>query len=113
MADIQKKISLLPKKLRHEYIAQVYIDFIANRYPTAEKMLKLSSHFGIQDSIEAQIVIFSEFRDLTKQISPLLFQSPEHREDTYMAILDGLEELEKILDEQELYSDIENQYNDL
>jgi type III secretion protein W len=110
--DHRKKPSTkieLPYNLTAEFLAKIFIDFISTRYPTGEKLLKLAPLLGIEDNIQVQIIVFSQFRDAVRQSSPRLYQSPQHKDDVYMAILEGLEELEKILDEEEFEEEEESE----
>ena len=63
------------------------------------KVLQLASKLGIENSIEAQIIVFSVFRDAIRKLSPKLFKSIQHRDAVYNEILEALEELEDKLED--------------
>lgn len=83
-----------------EILAKIFVQFISNRYPTSDKLLRLAKALDVENNVEGQIVLFSQYRDAIRQTSIRLYQSQQHRDQVYMAILEALEELEKILDEE-------------
>lgn len=91
----------------YELLAKCYMNFVSNRYPSADKLLKLAKTLGIEENTKAQIIVFSQFRDAVRQLSPRIYQSPQHKEDIYMAILEALEELERQADEEEMENEEE------
>jgi type III secretion protein W len=97
----------LPGSLNFQLLAKAFILFVGNRYPSAQKLLELAKELGISEDVMLEILIFSQYRDAMRYISPRLFSSTQHRYDVYLAILEALEELEQILDEQEVIEDEE------
>ncbi len=91
----------LPPRLNFEQLSKQFIKMIQERYPAPDKILKLGVMLGISDEELAQIIVFTQFRDAIRQVSPRLFKSEKHRQDMLLALLDTLSELEDLLDEEE------------
>ena len=90
----------LPPHLNSELMGKTFFALIEERYPSAEKVLQISSKLGVE-TISAKIILLSVMRDAVKQVSPKLYRSIQHRDDLYTAIIAALEELEDKLEEQE------------
>lgn len=90
-----------PPKVTFEYLAKILMKLLRERYPNGNKVLQLASYFGISEEVAAQIILFSQYRDSMRHLSPKLFKSERHRQDTLLAILDGLSDLEDMLEEEE------------
>ena len=54
-----------------------------------------------KEDVQKLIILFSQFRDAVRQVSPKLYRSIEQRDDLYDAIIDALEDLEDELEEYE------------
>jgi len=93
--SIQLPFNLTAEKITHQFLL-----FISQRYPSSDRLQRIAEDLGIKESIEAQIIVFSQFRDAIRQTSPRLYQSIEHRNEVLMGILDMLEQLETTLDEE-------------
>ena len=91
----------LPPRLTYELLAKQFVKMIVERYPSADKILKLAVMLGISDEELAQIIIFTQYRDGIRAVSPRLFKSEKQRQDILLALLDTLSELEDMLDEDE------------
>jgi len=91
----------LPPRLTFELLSKQFVKMLMERYPSADKILKLGVMLGISDEELAQIIIFTQYRDAIRAVSPRLFKSEKHRHDTLLALLDTLSELEDMLDEDE------------
>lgn len=94
--------------LNFEVLAKLFFDMAEERYPSAEKMKQFVSHLVTplaQDPIESihiQIAVLNVMRDMVKEVSPAqLYRSLQHRDDLYLAIIEGLEDLEDDLEELE------------
>lgn len=91
----------MPKNLSFELLAKVFVKLISERYPSPEKILKFSSLLGIADEISAQVIIFTQYRDAMRGVSPRLFKSDKHRQDFLMVLIETISELDDLLDEEE------------
>ncbi|NGX31258.1 MAG: hypothetical protein K940chlam8_00624 [Chlamydiae bacterium] len=87
--------------LGFETLAKVFMRFIKERYPNSEKVIRLAMDLGLEDEILAQTIVFLQFRDAVKLVSPRLYRSDQHKMDIFSSIIDALEELEDVLEEVE------------
>ena len=74
---------------------------LQERYPSPDKIIKLSFVLGISEEVAAQIVIFTQYRDALRHISPKLFKSERHRQDLLMTLIETLSDLEDELEDEE------------
>lgn len=88
----------MPNKLTFELIARMFMKFLQERYPSADKALMLAQELGISDSLLAEIIIYTQMRDGVRHIAPRLFKSEQHRQDVLSALIEALEELDKELE---------------
>jgi type III secretion protein W len=91
----------MPPRLNFEQLAKQFVKMIQERYPAVDKILKLGAVLGIADEDIAQIIIYTQYRDAIRQVSPFLFKSEKHRQDLLLALLDALSEIEDQMDEEE------------
>jgi type III secretion protein W len=91
----------MPKNLSFELLAKMFVKLISEKYPSPEKILKFSSLLGIADEISAQVIIFTQYRDAMRGVSPRLFKSEKHRQDFLMVLIETISELDDLLDEEE------------
>lgn len=91
----------LPASITFQTLAKVLMQFLKERYPSTDKVRRLSLQLGISQELAAQIIIFSMYRDALRNISPRLFKNERHRQDIMMAILELLADLEDEIDEEE------------
>ena len=89
----------LPSLLTFENLARQYMKLINERYISSERILQLSLPLGIAEEAVAQMIIFTQMRDATRQTAPRLYKSDQKRIDILMAFIDTLEELEEELEE--------------
>lgn len=92
---------ILPHKLTFELIARLFMKFLQERYPSAEKALLLAAELGISDSLLAEIIIYTQMRDGVRQIAPKLYKSEHHKQDVLLSFISALEDLEKQLEGEE------------
>lgn len=86
--------------LSFEALAKEFIRLVEERYPSVLKLLKQLEKFGSLDDLE-KIIILMQYRDAIRQLSPRLYKSLRHRQDLLLVILEGLEELEERVSEEE------------
>jgi type III secretion protein W len=91
---------VLPSRINFDLLARLFIRFLMERYPSAEKALALAEYLGISDELAAQIIIYLQYRDATRQVSPRLFRDERHRQDVLTSLMDTLEDLEEKLEKE-------------
>ena len=91
----------LKENLTFEFLAKHFVKLIAQRYPSPEKVLKMAFSLGISEELLAQIIIFTQFRDALRGISPRLFKSDKQRQDFLIVLIETISELDDMLEEEE------------
>lgn len=91
----------LPSRINFELLAKIFMKFLQERYPSVEKAFLLAQQLGIGEELLAQIIIYLQFRDALRQVSPKLFKDERHRQDLLSCFMDTLEELDEKLEEDE------------
>lgn len=97
----QRAGAFLPKRITFELLAQLFVGFLRERYPSIEKLLQLAMKLGISGDLMAQVILFTQMRDAVRGVAPRLYRSPQHRHDVLMAFLEALEEIEEGIEKQE------------
>ncbi|MCB1112018.1 MAG: hypothetical protein H7A37_02905 [Chlamydiales bacterium] len=93
----------MPQQLNFEIVAKQFMGLCSERYPSADKVLRLAGKLGIEKWIIAKIIVFSQMRDAVREVSlGKVYKSLQHRDELFMALIEALEELE---DEWEDYQD--------
>lgn len=82
-----------------EELAEDFISLVEERYPTVAKLFAKAEKRGLSD--EEKIVIFLQYRDAIRGLSPRLYRDLKHRQDLLMIIIELLEELEVEEEEEE------------
>lgn len=100
-SEFERNSIAFPQKLDFEILSKQFVKLIAERYPSVDKILKIGMLLGIGDDLLAQIIIYTQFRDGLRQVSPRLFKSEKQRQDLLLTLLDALSDLEDELDEEE------------
>lgn len=94
---------LIPKQLTFENMAKEFMALTGERYPSPEKVMQRAVKLGIERWIIAKIIVLSMFRDAVRQTAlHQIYRNLQHRNDTLMALLEALEDLEDELDEMEI-----------
>ncbi len=88
-----------PPGLSFDLLARIFVKFLMERYPSVDKALALSQQLGILDQLPSQLIIYLQYRDAMRQVSPRLFRDERHRQDLLTCFMDTLEELEEKLEE--------------
>ncbi len=107
----------MPPHITFEVLTNSFMDLCADRYFTSTKVLDVANRmvaggppssdkeFQRFYSVYLKIVILSRFRDAVREVAlQQIFETPQRRDELYMAIIEALEDLE---DE---YEEIEAQY---
>ncbi len=91
----------MPSRINYEVLARLLMKLLEERYPTPDKILKQSFILGIAEELAAQIIVYTQYRDAMRHISPMLFKSERHRQEVLMALMETLSDLEDEIDEDE------------
>lgn len=92
----------IPHQLSFEQLAKQFMAFVGDRYPSADKALQLTTRLGIEKWLIAKIIALSQLRDAIREVSlHQIFKSVQHRDDSYSALIEALEDLEDELEELE------------
>lgn len=91
----------LPRQVTFETLAKLLMKLLEERYPSSDKVLKLAFPLGIAEEFAAQIIIFTQYRDAMRNISPKLFKSERHRQEMLMTLIETLSDIEDELDKEE------------
>jgi type III secretion protein W len=87
-----------PPLVNYEAITKQFVKLLTERYPNADKVLRLIEQLGIDKIIE-KIIIISQERDAIPNTSVHhFFRSVQHRDEVTKAVLDALEQLEEELE---------------
>jgi type III secretion protein W len=90
----------VPAELNFESLSRQFVTLLQERYPAPDKVLQLAKKLGVNETL-AKIIVFSQMRDAVREVAPRQFyRSVQHRDEVYKAILDGLEQLEEMLDDE-------------
>jgi type III secretion protein W len=88
------------KKTNFELLAKEFMKLVEDRYPSVLKLLKDAERSGFLDDME-KMIIFTQYRDAIRGLSPRVYRSLKHRQDLLLVILEALEELEEEEEENE------------
>lgn len=91
----------MPSRINFEVLSKLLMKLLQERYPSPDKIIKLSFVLGISEEVAAQIVIFTQYRDALRHISPNLFKSERHRQDLLMTMIETLSDLEDEMEDEE------------
>ncbi|MCB1072526.1 MAG: type III secretion system gatekeeper subunit SctW [Chlamydiia bacterium] len=91
----------MPSRINFEVLARLLMKLIEERYPTPDKILKQAFTLGIAEELAAQVIIYTQYRDAMRHLSPKLFKSDRHRQEILMALMETLSDLEDELNEEE------------
>lgn len=100
----------MPSRVNFDVLARLLMKLLQERYPTPDKILKLVFVLGIAEEIAAQVIIFTQYRDAMRHISPKLFKSERHRQEVLMALMETLSDLEDEMEDEEAEEEDEPPY---
>lgn len=108
LTSFEKESLPYPKRVTFEVLARLFIKFLQDRYPSADKVRQFGAVLGLTDEILAQIILTTQMRDAVRQVAPRLFRNDQHRQDVLMAFIDALADLEEEMEEKEEEEEKEN-----
>jgi type III secretion protein W len=91
----------MPSQVNFEALARLLMKLLQERYPSPDKILKIAFALGIAEELAAQVVIFTQYRDAMRHVSPKLFKSERHRQEMLMALMETLSDIEDELNDEE------------
>lgn len=100
ITSFQRQNLEIPPKISFELLAKLFMQFIQERYPSVKKALSLSRSLGIEHQIIPQLIIYFQYRDAIRQVSPRLFKDDKHRQEILLCFMETLEELEEEMEEE-------------
>jgi type III secretion protein W len=92
---------VFPPRLNFEVLARLFAKILAERYISADKAIQFLDTIGLSEEAAAQLIIFTQYRDAIRQVSPRYYRNPQHKEDLLKAIIEALENLEDTIEEEE------------
>lgn len=101
LSSFERDDLVLPSRITFETLSKLFIKFLLERFPSADRVLQAGAQMGLEDQLLAELIIFSQMRDAVRQVSPRLFKSDQHRQDTLAIFLEVLEKIEEELEEEE------------
>jgi len=93
-SQFEKYGLFLPPTIDFEALAKAFLKILSERYISAEKIFQLAKLLALSEEL-AQIIIFTQMRDATRNTAPKLYNSQKHRQDLLDALMEALEELEE------------------
>ena len=90
-----------PQNMNFELLSKMFTQYIQERYPSSDRLLNQVQELGIENYIVAQMIIFGQYKDALRGVSPKLFKSNTHRQDLLMAVVETVSELDEMLDEED------------
>lgn len=87
------------QRVTFQMLAKLFVKFLLERYPSAEKVFQMGVQLGLSDEIIAEIIIYSQMRDAVRQVAPRLYRNEQHKQDILKTILEALDTLEDKLEE--------------
>ncbi len=97
----------LPQGLDFEALSKLFMKFLQERYPTADKILQMAAQLGLSDEWIGQVIILTQMRDGVREVAPKLFKSQQHQQDVLKSYIDAIEDLDKRIEEGEEEEDEE------
>lgn len=100
-AEFSKADLTMTPLINFQMLAKAFMKMIKERYPSSDRVLMFASLLGISEEIAAKIIIYTQYRDALRNVSPKLFKSDKHRQDLLLTLIETLSELEDELDAEE------------
>lgn len=101
LAAFEREDLTYPGRLTFDTLAKQFIKLIGERYPSPDKVLRLAMILGLSEELMAQSIIFTQYRDALRNVSPRLFKSEKHRQDLLLSTIEALSDLDDEMEEEE------------
>ena len=92
---------LLPSRIDFEILSRIFIKLLAERFLSPEKIMQTGKLMGTSEETAAQMIIYSQMRDATKQVAPKYFRNQRHKDEIFKAFVDTIDHLEDKMEEEE------------
>ena len=89
-----------PSQITFEVLAKQFMNLVQERYPTATRVIQMARLLGISESLNAEIIIFTQMLEAVRNVSPRIYRNNQHKLDILEAYLEALEELEEKKEEE-------------
>lgn len=99
----------MPNLINFQMLAKAFMKMIKERYPSSDRILMFAKMLGVSEEVAAKIILFTQYRDALRNVSPKLFKSDKHRQDLLMTLIETLSELEDELDAEDEDDDEEEE----
>jgi len=95
MRMLYKRYGFKDKKTKpsFEKLAKEFIKLAEERYPSVMKLLKQGDQLDLDDL--EKIIVFMQYRDAIRGLSPRIYKTNRHKQDLLLVILETLDELEE------------------
>ncbi len=96
----QRYSIVVPSRLTFINLAKQFSKLLQDKYPNIDKILTLAAEFGLYEVSDAQVILFSQYRDALRQVAPRLFRSEKHKNDLSMLLAMTLDRLHKKIEDE-------------
>jgi type III secretion protein W len=100
-SQFAKNSLTIPKTINFETLAKEFMKLISMRYISTTTVLQIGRALGLSHEILAQIIIYMQMRDATRNTALKLYKSSKHRREVLEILIEALENLEDELEEEE------------
>ena len=91
---------VFPPRLNFEVLSRVFVKILSERFVNPDKLQQVAKVLGLAEEIEAQMVIFTQYRDALKHIAPRYYRNPQHRDELLKTFIHTIEDLEDTIEEE-------------
>jgi type III secretion protein W len=91
----------IPLTINFENLSKEFMKLISMRYISTATVIQIGRALGLSHEILAQIIIFMQMRDATRNTALKLYKSSKHRREVLEVLIEALENLEDELEEEE------------
>jgi type III secretion protein W len=100
MRSMYRRYQMVWEEEDHDFeeIAKNFIAVVEDRYPSVLKVLRQIEKMGYTN-LEEKIIMLTQYRDATRQLSPRLYKSMKHKQDLITALMESVEELDELLEQ--------------
>lgn len=91
----------VPTRVNFEILSRAFLHLLQEKYISPDKILTIGRDLGLTEETIAQIIVLMQMRDGIRQVAPRLYRNPAHRQETLMAFIEALEELEEKWEDEE------------
>jgi len=89
----------MPGALTYETLGKLFMQLLKEKYPSPEKVKVLARALGISADLIAQVIVYTQYRDACRGVSPRLFHSEKHRQDLLTTLIETISDIDDELEE--------------